>query len=157
MSYAPRLYGYLRSRVGSDEDAADLTQQVFAKAIAALPRYRRRETAFGAWLFRIARNTLTDSYRRQRPMVSLERSPVREVPEVRESLDDRAIREEARARVQALVGNLGDREREIVLLRFVAGLTLKEIGGVVGKSESTVHRSLKSALCAMKEQFHDEQ
>jgi RNA polymerase sigma-70 factor, ECF subfamily len=156
MNYAPRLYGYVRARVDNDEDAADITQQVFAKAIAALPRYRRREMPFGAWLFRIAKNAITDRYRRRRPSVPLERVPPRALAERVETLEDQTIREEAQARVRALVGDLDDGEREIVLLRFVASLTLKEIGSVVGKSESSVHRVLKSALSTMKEQLHDE-
>ncbi|MDQ2741914.1 MAG: sigma-70 family RNA polymerase sigma factor, partial [Chloroflexota bacterium] len=61
--YSGRLYSYLRARTQSDEDAADLTQQVFVKAFNALPRYRERGLPFGAWLFRIARNLLIDVQR----------------------------------------------------------------------------------------------
>lgn len=47
------VYHYLRTRVEADEDARDLTQQVFLKAFAALPRYRTRGIPFKAWLFQI--------------------------------------------------------------------------------------------------------
>ncbi|HEY7355449.1 MAG TPA: sigma-70 family RNA polymerase sigma factor, partial [Ktedonobacterales bacterium] len=54
--YLARVYRYLRAHVGSDDEAADLTQQVFLKALDALPRYRPRGAPFAAWLFQIARH-----------------------------------------------------------------------------------------------------
>ncbi len=54
MRYSGRLYSYLRVRTQGDQDAADLTQQVFVKAFNGLPRYRERGLPFGAWLIGIA-------------------------------------------------------------------------------------------------------
>src|SRR5579871_5630622 len=51
--YRERVYRYVRTRLSSDEDAADLTQQVFLQAMAALPRYRPQGVPFAVWLFRI--------------------------------------------------------------------------------------------------------
>jgi len=48
--YVTHVYHYLRTRARTDEDAKDLTQQVFLKAFAALPRYRARGIPFKAWL-----------------------------------------------------------------------------------------------------------
>src|SRR5256714_13984737 len=63
--YLGRIYAYLRARTSTDEEAADLTQQVFLQALDALPRYREGRVPFAAWLFRIARNAAIDSYRRR--------------------------------------------------------------------------------------------
>src|SRR5687768_7689642 len=73
--YLPQLYRYLRSRLPTDEEAADLTQHVFLKALEALPAYRRRDVPFAAWLFRIARNALIDAQRRKRPVVPWQAIP----------------------------------------------------------------------------------
>src|SRR4051812_40918795 len=67
--YLSPVYRYLRLRTASDEEAADLTQQVFLRALAALPDYRSKGLPFSAWLFRIARNAAIDAHRRQRSMV----------------------------------------------------------------------------------------
>jgi RNA polymerase sigma-70 factor (ECF subfamily) len=56
LRYRERIYGYLRTRLKSDEDATDLTQQVFLQAMHAPPRYKSRGVPFAVWLFRIARN-----------------------------------------------------------------------------------------------------
>ncbi len=70
--YLPQIYRYLRARTGNSDDAADLTQQVFLKALAALPGYRLCGRPFLAWLLRIARNAVADFYRRQRPTVAFD-------------------------------------------------------------------------------------
>jgi len=154
--YSSPLYSYLRARTNNDEDAADLTQQVFLKAMYAFPRYRERGRPFGAWLFRIARNLLTDSRRRQRPSVSWDDVPEAHVPRTKDDLEAQVVAAEAHARVRAALGRLDATQREIVLLRFVAGLTFREIGAVVGKSESSAHRDTLRALRTLQEQYHDQ-
>src|SRR5688500_13466750 len=71
--YYARIWRYLRARLGSDDDAADLTQQVFLQALDALPRYQERGLPFAAWLFRIARNAApsTPSGACVRPSISI--------------------------------------------------------------------------------------
>ncbi len=69
--YMPRVYRYLVTRTASPEEAADLTQAVFMKALDALPKYRTGQAPFAAWIFRIARNAATDAHRRRRPRSSI--------------------------------------------------------------------------------------
>ncbi len=66
--FLPRIYGYLRLRCGSSEDASDLAQDVFVSAYAAMPRYRNHGQPFAPWLFAIARNRSADAARRIRAM-----------------------------------------------------------------------------------------
>lgn len=155
--YSARLYSYLRARSHSDDDAADLTQQVFLKAMDALPRYHDRGAPFGAWLFRIAHNLLTDMHRRHHVTVSWDLLPESLMPAAEDDLEVNVLRAEARTRVRALLGELNADERELILLRFVAGLTFREIAAVVGKSESTVHRQAVRALRTIQERYHDDE
>jgi RNA polymerase sigma-70 factor (ECF subfamily) len=158
--YLPRIHRYLRLRCGSDDVAADLTQDVFLRALAALPRYRERGMPFGAWLFAIARNHSADRARRAKAsgwVVPLDESGA--ATDARWAApgpgpEEQVLRHEATARVAALVATLDDGQRELLALRFGAGLTSREIGAVVGRSEAAVQKQLVRLLHSLKERSH---
>lgn len=160
--YVDRIYTYLRTRTGQAhaEDAADLTQQVFLRALDALPRYQVRERiSVAAWLMRIARNAATDWQRRQRPRrhaLPWEAVPEEQQPRAPESADDAVLRRDEIARVHHLLAALDEDTREALLLRFTAQLTLAEIGAVLGASEDAVRKRITRALHALKERYHDD-
>lgn len=153
--YRARLYWYLRTRAATDEDAADLTQQVFLQAWTALPGYRECGLPFAAWLFRIARNAATNAARR-RPTVDLatlaDSLPGGEAGDPEQA----ALRNEATARLDALLRGLDADKRELLALRFAAGLTVREIAAVVGGREAAVKKRLSRTIRALKEQYDDE-
>ncbi|MBV9279908.1 MAG: sigma-70 family RNA polymerase sigma factor, partial [Chloroflexi bacterium] len=96
--YRHRVYAYLYTRLPHPEDAADLTQQVFVQALAALPRYRPDGPPFAGWLFRIARNAVVDHQRRRRRgAVTLERVPEELQPRSDQDLEAQVVRQEALA------------------------------------------------------------
>jgi RNA polymerase sigma-70 factor (ECF subfamily) len=86
-----RIYWCVRARVQSDEDAADLTQQVFLQALNRLPQYRERKGTFAAWLFGLARHAAADSHRRPRS-AAWEYLPEAEHATEREATEIDAIR-----------------------------------------------------------------
>lgn len=155
--YLGRVYGYLRARTSSDEDAADLAQQVFIRAMDALPRYQPRGVPFAAWLFQIARNAVIDSQRRRRVTVSWELAPEALLPRDEQDPESIALRREAARRVRAILEGLDAEKRELLMLRYVAGLTVRETASVVGKKESAVNKQLTRTLQAIKEQHREEQ
>lgn len=126
--YLPRISNYVRLRVGDEAVAQDLTAEVFERAVAKQHTLRRRE-AFGAWLFKIARNTVAGHYRQRRPSIPLERTTER--ADENASPLDSLIRREELAKVLDALSNLSDREQEIIRLKFAAGLGNQEIGQVM--------------------------
>jgi RNA polymerase sigma-70 factor, ECF subfamily len=148
--HVDRIYRYLELRVGSP-DAADLTQQVFLKAFASLPRYTGRGLPFAAWLFRIARNVATDHHRSSR------RNPDELMPEVVQiessSPEESALRTEMLGRLRSLLRELSVEKRELLAMRFGAGLSSREIGAVLGKSEAAVKKQLTRILQSVKEKY----
>ena len=153
--YLTRIYRYLRTRANSEEDAADLTQQVFLNALDALPTYHERGLPFAAWLFRIARNVATDYHRRRRPTVTWDL-----VPETLQATGDGGpeaalLQQEALTRLRSMLARLDPDKRELLALRFAAGLTAPELAAVVGKSEAAVRKQLARTLHALKERYHD--
>src|SRR5205085_981893 len=66
LRYFDRVYGYMRVLLRAPDAAEEATQEVFAKALAGLPRYERRESPFSAWLFTVVRNHALTEIERQR-------------------------------------------------------------------------------------------
>lgn len=153
--YLDRIYAYVRARTVTDEDAADLTQHVFLRALDALPRYRgARGDSFAAWLFRIARNAVTDAYRRRRTTVTWDLVPEALQPATEYDLDDHILRREARQRYRAIFEALDPGARELLVLRFVARLPIADIATVIGKSEAATQKKLFRLIQTLKEQYH---
>src|SRR4051812_21655706 len=121
--YLGRIYAYLRARTSNDEEAADLTQQVFLQALDALPRYREGRVPFAAWLFCIARNVAIDAHRRRRTSVAWDLVPEALQPVAAHDLEAGALRREDIARLRALLDALDSDTRELLALRFAAALT----------------------------------
>jgi RNA polymerase sigma-70 factor (ECF subfamily) len=154
--YRHRVYAYLYSRLPHAEDAADLTQQVFVQALAALPRYRLDGPPFAGWLFRIARNAVVDHSRRQRRLtVALDRVPENLHPPTDQDLEAQVVQQEALAHLHATLGSLDPGIRDLLLLRFLGQLTAAEIGAVIGTSPAAASKRLQRALQTLKEQYHE--
>jgi RNA polymerase sigma-70 factor, ECF subfamily len=154
--YLGRIYAYLRARTSNDEEAADLTQQVFLQALDALPRYREGRVPFAAWLFRIARNVAIDAHRRRRTSVAWDLVPEALQPVAAHDLEAGVLRREDIAQLRALLGALDSDTRELLALRFAAGLTFAEIAAVIGKSEAATKKRLARTLQSLKEHYHDD-
>src|SRR6266487_3415020 len=139
----PRVYNYFRFRVGDGPVAEDLTSLTFEKAWVARQRYRRDLAAFSTWLMAIARNVATDHYRRRRvhaPLEAAEHVAVGEEPHVL------AERREAFERLARLLGELPERDRELVSLKYGAGLTNRAIARQVQLTETNVGSILHRAV-----------
>ena len=153
--YADRVYSYLRARSTDDEDAADLTQQVFLKALDALPRYRAGRVPFAAWLFRIARNVAIDFHRRRRHTVAWDSIPEALHPACDGDGPARLERQEMADESGRAFADLAPDAREILVLRFGADLTVAEIAAVIGKSPAATRMRLIRALRTLKEHYDD--
>ncbi|HKV85011.1 MAG TPA: RNA polymerase sigma factor [Ktedonobacterales bacterium] len=157
--YVDRVYTYLRLRLGAAgvDDVGDLTQQVFLRALNALPRYEPRAgVSVGAWLLRIARNAATDWQRQRRPAIPWEAVHEDQQPVAPDTAESAALRADERVRIQRMLAILDEQTREAILLRFTAQLTLAEIGALQGSSEEAARKRITRALHALKERFHDD-
>lgn len=130
LRFADNVYGYARSIVADDHEAEDIVQQVFARLITAVRSYEPRGVPFSAWLLRITRNMAIDHTRRQRA-----------IPTERDALGEDA-RETDGTLALALrdsLAELPEGQREVVVLRHVAGLSHAEIASRLERSEQAVH------------------
>lgn len=144
--YFPRVYNYARYRVGDAQTADDLTAQVFERVLAKIGEYRPERRPFAAWLFAIARNAMNDHLRAQRrqPWLSLE--AVRDRASATPSPEVIVERDESRSELLEAVARLSERERELIALKFAAGLTNRTIADLTGLSEGNVGVVLYRAM-----------
>ncbi len=153
--YVDRLFSYLRTYTENEEDAADLTQHVFVRVLEALPGYQERGLPFGAWLFRIARNAATDTFRQRRRSLPWEHVPESLQPLARNNPEADNLHREALNQMRVLVGRLPAEKQELLALRFSAGLSSREIAALVGRSPAAVQKELVRIMHLLKEQARD--
>jgi RNA polymerase sigma-70 factor, ECF subfamily len=156
--YLEPVYRYVRAQIPHREDAADLTQQIFLQALDALPTYQARGLPFAAWLFRIARNAVIDSYRRRKGgAVSFELLPEDLHPIAANDPLALVLEREREQRLHTLVHALPPHKRELLMLRFAGQLSSSEIALVVGRSPAAVQKQLTRILLELKGHYHDAQ
>jgi RNA polymerase sigma-70 factor, ECF subfamily len=131
LRYADNVYGYVCSIVRDEHEAEDVTQQVFAKLLGSLGRYQPRAVPFSAWILRVAHNAAIDHMRARRPV------PVEEVRGP-EPADDGHSRERFRE-LRVALDTLPAEQREVIVLRFLVGLSPREIAARMGRSEDAVN------------------
>jgi RNA polymerase sigma-70 factor (ECF subfamily) len=154
--YHDRVYRYLRTRTPQDADAADLTQQVFLRALDQLHQYDDRRGTVAAWLFGIARHSAADFRRKHRRLLSAEEDLLAGLgTNAAESSEVEAIRRDEILCLHRALATLPPEKREIIALRFAAGLTLAEIGVVIGKSEEATRKQLRRTLQFLEEHYRE--
>lgn len=144
------IYRFLWSRVHDPDLADDLTGEVFIRMIKALPGYQDRSLPFRAWLYGIARNLVIDHFRKIGPKIT---RPLKEVDcslVNGESLEEHTDQNLTFAQVRQSLEKLAADEREVVELRFLAGLSLKETAIAVDKTVAAVKALQHRGLAALK-------
>jgi len=144
-----RIYRYIFYKVGDATEAEDLTEQTFLKAWEAMGRFREQGVPFAAWLYRLAHNVVIDFHRTQHEAVPLD--------ELIDAEDRQLAPDEAaaiRLDVQALkqaIGRLTPEQQQVVILRFVQGLSHGDVAHIMGKNEGAVRAIQHRALRALHE------
>jgi RNA polymerase sigma-70 factor, ECF subfamily len=135
----PRVYAYVASMLRDRSAAEEVTAQAFERAYRKRSTYRPGRGSAEAWLFGIARYAALDELRRLKRRATLEGEPEDIHGTTPEDHADAVVRRET---VRAAMAQLDPRDRELVALKFHAGLSNQEIARVVGLSESNVGTKL---------------
>ena len=131
----PRIYNYFRYHVGDAQVAEDLTAETFEKAWKNRHQYRNDLAAFSTWLFTIAKHLVSDHFRKSRDEIPLE--SVVNITEG-ETLENLIQQRSDVEKLSGLLAQLPDRDRELIALKYGAGLTNRKIAHLQGMSESNV-------------------
>jgi len=145
--YSGNVQGYLMSIVLDMHEAEDITQNVFVKLMSALSRYEERDVPFSAWILRVARNAALDHLRARRQI------PFAEVHTSDEGHEQ--IGFERSQCLKAALQSLPTEQREVLVLRHIAGLSPGEIAERLGKSEGSIHGLHHRGRAALREVLED--
>lgn len=153
----PIVVRYCRARVGTlDRNglcADDVAQEVCLAAVMALPRYRDRGRPFLAFVYGIAAHKVADAFRAAGRDLSY---PTATVPDHRSAEPDpeqAAIEADSATRMTELLGRLPDKQREILILRVVVGLSAEETAEAVGSTAGAVRVAQHRALARLKSEI----
>jgi len=144
--YLDRVYSYAFYQLGDHHDAEDATERTFLAALAAIDRFRDEGSTFRAWLFRIAHNAIANSHRARR------RRPTQPITDARQQAAPGAdpagvvARADQQREIRGALARIPAERRQAILLRFVDGLSAREIGAVLDRSEGAARVLLHRAL-----------
>jgi RNA polymerase sigma-70 factor (ECF subfamily) len=141
---------YFKARLGDQQTAEDLTGEVFRRMLTGLSQYRLTELPFRAWLFRIAHNLLVDHYRKGSGHTTV---LLEEAEKISDEEVDPASAVEQKLTMEHTHRALSDLEpsqRDVLALRFLSGLSLKETAFVLGKTEDAIKALQRRGLSALR-------
>jgi RNA polymerase sigma-70 factor (ECF subfamily) len=145
--YYPKILKYMYYR-SNRSDYEDLTAEVFHKVVKNI---NRQDGNFEAWLYKIARNVLTDHWRSKntRESANYEDSNIENLP----SRVDQIGIINAGIDIENALAQLPDEQREVLILRFLQGFDSLEIAGITGKSHGAVRAIQFRGLSALRKIF----
>lgn len=152
----PLVVRYCRARVGAAErgqlSADDVAQEVCLAVMTALPRYQDQGRPFMAFVYGIAAHKVADAH------CSAARNradPVAEVPEsmsLDDSPEEQALNAETSRQMKQLLGTLPEKQREILVLRLVVGLSAEETAAAVGSTAGAIRVAQHRAIARLKKE-----
>lgn len=152
--YFPKIYRYVLVRLGP-EDAEDVTTEVFLRVIDNISGFTWRGLPFGAWIFRIARNEVVSHVRRQKVRSN--------TTQLTDSISDDGFREFDRveteltvAVIQKAAEQLPEAQRQVIALRFGAGLTVAETARALNKTENNVKVLQHKGIAKLQQMVKDQ-
>ena len=139
--YYEKVFGYILSKINNVQDAEDLSSEVFLKVYAKLDSFDENKASLSTWIYTVTRNTLTDYYRTRKVFAAMP-----EEIEDETSVVDEICNAEALENLADALEMLEKRERDIIILHYYSGKTLKEIADKLGISYSYVKILQNKAL-----------
>jgi len=157
--FFPRVFAYVAYRVGTTQDTEDIVSETFSKVAQHIITFEPKRTgSFSAWLFRIARNEVNNYFRQNHH--SLSAISLADIPQIvsNEILpDDELVQKERFVILQRIIRRLSSRRKEIILLKYFAGMRNQEIASILSLDERTVASHLSRGLQDLHKQMMGEE
>lgn len=150
--YHDKVLAYIRGKVNNNEDAEDITSDVFLKVQKKLAEYDEGKATVSTWVYTIARNSVIDFYRVNRTTEELPDELTEEMASDDET-DDSLLQKETLQELAEALGKLSPEERAIIVFRYYEGMSLTDIQKKTGLSYGQVKLRHNSALKEMRKFF----
>ena len=151
--HQPHIFRFVWSRVRHQQTAEDMTGEIFTRMVTSLASYQDTGIPFRAWLYRIARNLIVDHFRQHGERQPLPLAAVEDMREENESMDSLLQQKITVEYVEQALDQIDPEQREVVVMRFLIGLPLKEVALALNKSvpavKSLQHRGLAALRVAL--------
>jgi RNA polymerase sigma-70 factor (ECF subfamily) len=153
--FGDRVFRYLMAQIGDAETAEDITAHVFLRLIEKIDTFQislsNNVAIFSGWLYRIAHNRMVDVWRAEKRYQYATLEYARQISYTAslgalEKLELEGVLQKLRS--------LNDQQRDVIILRFIEGLSIAETAQILGKSEAAVKALQQRALENLR-RFHD--
>jgi RNA polymerase sigma-70 factor (ECF subfamily) len=149
--YFGQIYRFAYSRTRNRDAAEEVTQEVFMKALRAMPRYRPSGHPFSSWLYQISANAIADHFRQQRPQASLD--VAMEIVDPSRPVAERVVESAEAARVWAAIDSLPEHQRTAMTLKLGEDLKLAQIAEIMGKSEGAIKLLIHRGMVGVRQRL----
>ena len=142
--YYDRITRYAYVHIGDRNDAEDIAGETFLRALKTLDSYQERGIPMQAWLFKIAHNLIVD-YLRKKTKIKIQAidiSPLADDEDPTVMVEKKVQLE----KVKKAMINLTDDQREVIGLRFLGGMTSREVAQVMNKNDGAVREMQRAAI-----------
>lgn len=140
--YHPKVEAYVRCKIRDFHEAEDLVSAVFVKIVGKLESHDPAKASFSTWVYTITRNTVTDYFRTRHSMVMLEEYMMG---------DEEGLSEDALDMLADALLRLQEKERDLIVLHYYKGYTLKTVAEMMAMSYSNAKLIHKKALTALRD------
>lgn len=151
--FAGPVTGYLRNRGASDPD--DLSSEVFFQVARDIHRFEGDETSFRSWLFVIAHRRLVDDRRARSRRLDTVDEDARSIETEGGDVEDEVMQQLALTRVEDMLQQLTEDQRNVLALRIIGDLTLEQTAEVMSKRVGAIKALQRRALQAIKRQLEE--
>ena len=155
--YHPRLFRYAMARIGDRQTAEDIASETFVRVLRDLDKFRWRGAGFGGWLFRIAHNLVVDHFRRSDRELPLEEPDAGAGRIDLQTPETLVLADESARELQALLADLSPDQRDVIALRFAAGLNTHQTAAALGKKANAIRQAQFRALESLRQRMIREQ
>lgn len=154
--YYPAVFRYFVARVRHIQTAEDMAAEVFVEVAERLPRFTGNATQFAAWVFTIARHDLYDARRvaARRSVELMSHVPDRESDD--DEIPDQVAKRLELDRLFVALGALTAEQRDVIALKYAAGLSNVETAAILGKPVTSVKSLQHRALGALRRALESE-